>query len=508
MPLDDIKHFRQLDSRCPGHPEYRWTSRRRDDDRAARPGRGQQRRHGASPAAGMAAHFNRPGFETVRLQRLRPLRRRLHDGGHLRRGRLAGRPPEARPTSAGSTTTTTSRSRATPTWPSARTSPPASSATAGTSRASATPTTWRCSTGPSASFRNTTRPADADHRRQPHRLRRAAQAGHQRRPRRAARRGGDPAHQAELRLAGGRQVPGARRRLRALPRRASASAARSCATPGSRRFERVPRRVSRAGRPALPDAAPPAARRLGQGPADLPGRRQGHGHARLVRQGAQRDRQERPLADRRRGRPGPVDQDAADVRGGRRLRGRAIPAAATCTSASASTRWAPILNGMALVKVRALRLRLPDLQRLRPAADPAGAHHGDPGHLRLHARLDRRRRGRPDAPADRAARLAAGDPRPDRAAAGRRQRGGRGVEGHHAAAARAGGPGPDAAGAADARPHEVRRRPSGAGQGRLRPGRRAGRQARRPAAGHRQRGVALRRGATSSSRRRASRRAW
>ncbi len=26
VPLDEIKRFRQLDSRCPGHPEYRWTS--------------------------------------------------------------------------------------------------------------------------------------------------------------------------------------------------------------------------------------------------------------------------------------------------------------------------------------------------------------------------------------------------------------------------------------------------------------------------------------------------
>src|SRR5215468_4905364 len=26
VTLDDIKTFRQLDSRCPGHPEYRWTS--------------------------------------------------------------------------------------------------------------------------------------------------------------------------------------------------------------------------------------------------------------------------------------------------------------------------------------------------------------------------------------------------------------------------------------------------------------------------------------------------
>src|SRR5437763_3860287 len=26
VKLDDIKRFRQLDSKCPGHPEYRWTS--------------------------------------------------------------------------------------------------------------------------------------------------------------------------------------------------------------------------------------------------------------------------------------------------------------------------------------------------------------------------------------------------------------------------------------------------------------------------------------------------
>ena len=68
-------------------------------------------------------------------------------------------------------------------------------------------------------------------------------------------------------------------------------------------------------------------------------------------------------------------------------------------------------------------------------------------------------------------RVAAGDPRPDRAPPGRRQRGGRGVEGHHAAAPRAGRPDPDPPGPADARPHQVRPglRP---GPGRLRPGRR------------------------------------
>ena len=53
-------------------------------------------------------------------------------------------------------------------------------------------------------------PPDDDHRRQPHRLRLAAQAGHGRSPRRAARRRGGARDQALLRLARGRPVPGAR----------------------------------------------------------------------------------------------------------------------------------------------------------------------------------------------------------------------------------------------------------------------------------------------------------
>ena len=46
MPFDDIKHFRQLDSRCPGHPEYRWTSGVETTTGPLGPGRRHQRRHG------------------------------------------------------------------------------------------------------------------------------------------------------------------------------------------------------------------------------------------------------------------------------------------------------------------------------------------------------------------------------------------------------------------------------------------------------------------------------
>ena len=69
--------------------------RRRDDDRPARPGRGDQRRHGDRVEVdGGALQPSR--VRDVRLRRLRARRRRLHDGRHLERSRVAGRTPEAR----------------------------------------------------------------------------------------------------------------------------------------------------------------------------------------------------------------------------------------------------------------------------------------------------------------------------------------------------------------------------------------------------------------------------
>ena len=59
---DDIKRFRQLDSSCPGHPEYRWTS---GVETTTGPlGQGVAVSTGMAIAGRwMASYFNRPGFD-------------------------------------------------------------------------------------------------------------------------------------------------------------------------------------------------------------------------------------------------------------------------------------------------------------------------------------------------------------------------------------------------------------------------------------------------------------
>ncbi len=61
VTLDDIKHFRQLDSKTPGHPEYRWTS---GVETTTGPlGQGLANSVGMAMASRfLAATYNRPGF--------------------------------------------------------------------------------------------------------------------------------------------------------------------------------------------------------------------------------------------------------------------------------------------------------------------------------------------------------------------------------------------------------------------------------------------------------------
>jgi transketolase len=62
VSLEDIERFRQLDSKCPGHPEYRWTSG--VESTTGPLGQGVATSVGMAIASKwMAAHFNRPGFD-------------------------------------------------------------------------------------------------------------------------------------------------------------------------------------------------------------------------------------------------------------------------------------------------------------------------------------------------------------------------------------------------------------------------------------------------------------
>ncbi len=62
VTVDDIRQFRQLDSRCPGHPEYRWTT---GVETTTGPlGQGLATSAGMAIAAKwLARYFNRPGFD-------------------------------------------------------------------------------------------------------------------------------------------------------------------------------------------------------------------------------------------------------------------------------------------------------------------------------------------------------------------------------------------------------------------------------------------------------------
>ena len=64
VPLDALKTFRQVDSRCPGHPEYRWTS---GVETTTGPlGQGVATSVGMAIARQwLAARYNRPGFEDL-----------------------------------------------------------------------------------------------------------------------------------------------------------------------------------------------------------------------------------------------------------------------------------------------------------------------------------------------------------------------------------------------------------------------------------------------------------
>ena len=95
VTLDDIRHFRQLGSKAPGHPEYHLVS---GVETTTGPlGQGIATSVGMAIARKwLASRYNQPGLRPVRLRHLRRVRRRLPDGGRWLGSGVARRPSRPR----------------------------------------------------------------------------------------------------------------------------------------------------------------------------------------------------------------------------------------------------------------------------------------------------------------------------------------------------------------------------------------------------------------------------
>ena len=122
---------------------------------------------------------------------------------------------------------------------------------------------------------------------------------------------------------------------------------------------------------------------LGPQPAELQGRSQGHRRPRRLGRGAERARPEHSLVPRRLGGPRLVEQDDAEVRRRRRLRARQ-PRRPQFPFRHPRARHGGDRERDVALQAPSLRRDLLHLQRLCPAGDPAKRPHGAADHSRLH----------------------------------------------------------------------------------------------------------------------------
>ena len=430
LTLDDLKAFRQWGSRTPGHPEPHLTP----GVEATTGPLGQ----GTANAVGMAiaerflaARYNRPGHEIVNHRTFCL----VGDGdlmeGISSRGGVAGRAPEARQARV-SLRRQPRLARRSDLAVLHRGRPAALRGLrlAGAARRERQHEPRRHRRG-DPNGRLAGRPADHHRRADDDRLRLAAQGRDVGRARQPARRRGSGADQEGARLGVDRGVLRAARGPEALPHGARARhEGRGRLGPPLRGLgEGLPG----SGRGVAHGAQGRAARRLGRGPAEVEGRRLAR-DARGRRQGPERDRQARALARRRRRGPLRVHQDEARGRGRLRRpdRGRQQHPLRRARARDGGDRQR---HGVPRRRA-AVRRDVLLLLRLHAPVHPARGPLEAADDLRLDARLDRPRRGRPDAPGRRAADVAARDAGLRRAPAGRRDRDRAGVEGDHGARGR------------------------------------------------------------------------
>ena len=248
------------------------------------------------------------------------------------------------------------------------------------------------------------RPPDPDRRRQPHRLGLAEQAGHRVRPRRTARRGGGEADQEGLRLARGRPVPRPRRRPRALRRGDRRARRRAQAPPGSRSSTAptAQAEIEMMQHRQLPDGWDGA----------IPSFEADEEKGLATRKAS--NKVQNAIAERV---PWMISgsADLTDSTSVRLNFDGAVnfePGSFNGRQIHFGIREHAAADGLQRARRsqdQAALVDLPHLLRLRPPRDPPLGADGAAGDPPLHPRLDRARRGRPDPPADRAAGLAAGD---------------------------------------------------------------------------------------------------
>ena len=311
VTLDDIKNFRQMNSKCPGHPEYRWTS---GIETTTGPlGQGVATSVGMALASRwMAQHFNRPGFEMVNFN----VYALAGDGcmmegvsgeaasmaGHLKLSNLCWIYDNNHITIEGNTSLAFSEDVATRFlgygWNVLR----VGDANDQEMVARALRTFQATEDRPTMIIVDSHIAYGAPHKQD-------TSAAH-----------GEPLGEEEIRLTKRNygwpedaKVPGAGRRVRSFQ-----GMTRPARTQRARRLDGeirgVQQAVSRTGQPPGQNPEARAAGGLGCGHSVFPGRSEGPGRARRVGQGGKCHRPAAAMADRRRGRSGALYQDAPHLR--------------------------------------------------------------------------------------------------------------------------------------------------------------------------------------------------
>ena len=291
--------------------------------------------------------------------------------------------------------------------------------------------------------------SDFHHFGQPHRLRLAAQTGHCGGARRAAGRGRGSPCQTRLRMARGREVSRSRRRATSISPPESARAGREARRRWTELFA-----AYRAKYPELATEIELMQRRelprgWDTGPAGLSRRPEGHRRARCLGQGPECSRAEHSLAPRaaRRisahpTRPLLTFEGAGDFQAG-------TPGGRNLHFGIREHAMAAIVNGLSLSKLRAFGATFFIFSDYaRPAIRLSALMELPTIFVFTHDAMGDGEDGPTHQPVEHLASFRA-DARPGDAATWRRQRGGRGLPLHHAAAPPAGGAGPVAAATAD-----------------------------------------------------------